>query len=285
MTDNNVPIGKILLGVFAALFLLTGFLGFFTVDQGEVSVVTRAGQYKEVVGPGFNFKMPFIDGATDFEIRTQKYDVEKVVSYSRDIQQSTSRIVVNYDLPAANVERVFKQLGKDYAARVLYPAVLDKYKEVFGQYTAAEIVADRNKVGIDVTRAIREEVLPHGINVTAVQIVNIDFTKEFEHAIEAAVKAKAQVTEAEQILRRKEVEAKTVVVQAEAAAEAARKEAAGKADALILTSSAEAKAHEIVGKAIAANPVIVEMKKAERWDGKLPTSMPPGSSVPFIQVK
>jgi hypothetical protein len=32
------------------------------------------------------------------------------------------------------------------------------------------------------------------------------------------------------------------------------------------------------------NPALVELTKAERWDGKLPTTVVPGNATPFISI-
>ena len=39
------------------------------------------------------------------------------------------------------------------------------------------------------------------------------------------------------------------------------------------------------GAALRDNPALVALIQAEKWDGKLPATMVPGSSVPFLNVK
>ena len=68
------------------------------------------------------------------------------------------------------------------------------------------------------------------------------------------------------------------------------------ADARLAQATADAKAIELRGQAEAAairakadalreNPNLVTLIQAEKWDGKLPSTMVPGASVPFIGVK
>jgi len=47
---------------------------------------------------------------------------------------------------------------------------------------------------------------------------------------------------------------------------------------------AEASAIKARAEALAQNQNLIELTKAERWDGKLPTTMIPGSAVPFISA-
>jgi hypothetical protein len=52
-----------------------------------------------------------------------------------------------------------------------------------------------------------------------------------------------------------------------------------------LQGDAEAHAINARGKALRDNPSLVELVQAEKWNGVLPTTMVPGSAVPFINVK
>ncbi len=42
---------------------------------------------------------------------------------------------------------------------------------------------------------------------------------------------------------------------------------------------------ETRAKALGTNPNLVTPMQAERWNGVLPTTMVPGSSVPFVSLK
>ena len=46
-----------------------------------------------------------------------------------------------------------------------------------------------------------------------------------------------------------------------------------------------AAAIEARAKALGTNPNLVTLVQAERWNGVLPTTMVPGSAVPFVSVK
>jgi hypothetical protein len=52
-----------------------------------------------------------------------------------------------------------------------------------------------------------------------------------------------------------------------------------------ITGEAEAAGIEARGKALSANPNLVTPVQAERWNGVLPTTMVPGSAVPFVSIK
>ena len=53
----------------------------------------------------------------------------------------------------------------------------------------------------------------------------------------------------------------------------------------VTRGEAEAAAIEARAKALGTNPNLVTLVQAERWNGVLPTTMVPGSAVPFVSVK
>ncbi len=70
------------------------------------------------------------------------------------------------------------------------------------------------------------------------------------------------------------------VTQTNAEAEAKIAQAKADAEATRLRGEAEAEAIKARAAALASNQNLVELTKAERWDGKLPTTMIPDSAFP-----
>jgi regulator of protease activity HflC (stomatin/prohibitin superfamily) len=110
--------------------------------------------------------------------------------------------------------------------------------------------------------------------VESVQVENIDFSDAYEQSIEQRMLAEVEVQKVQQNAEREKVQAEIAVIQAKA-----------QADAVKLQGDAEAHAINARGKALRDNPALIELVQAEKWDGKLPTTMVPGQTVPFINVK
>ena len=153
-----------------AAFLLVLFPAapFFTVEQGEAGVVLRFGKVIEVAEPGLHFKMPIVDQVHRMSTRIEKRIYDKVQSYSRDVQEASVRLSVNYHVPIASIGEVYARYGTNYATRVIDPVVPDRFKKVFGQYQAATVVSERVKLGQEIEAAIRDSV-PDTIVVDTVQ--------------------------------------------------------------------------------------------------------------------
>jgi regulator of protease activity HflC (stomatin/prohibitin superfamily) len=283
-----------LLGFISFLLLLSSF---YIVNEGERGVLTRNGAFVAVVDPGLGFKVPLIDDVTDMEIRNMRVEVPVHV-YSSDTQQYVAAVSINFDLDPSEVERIFKSEGVYYAERRLKPLAETSLKEVAGKYSAQRTIQERDVFGAAVRDAIREETKRYGINVTEVQITNIDFTDQFEGAIETAMLAKAKVEEEKNILEQKRIQAETRVVEATAQANAFREQAKGEADAKRTQAEAEASRIAQIGEAeseaikkkaeaLRNNPELTAYTyslAAQNWDGALPTSFVPGSTLPILNV-
>ena len=98
------------------------------------------------------------------------------------------------------------------------------------------------------------------------------------------MEAEVEVQRIRQNAEREKVTAEITAIQAEAQAQAQLAESRAKAESVTLLGNAEADAIRAKGAALRDNPALVELTKAERWDGVLPTTMVPNSAVPFIEV-
>jgi regulator of protease activity HflC (stomatin/prohibitin superfamily) len=130
--------------------------------------------------------------------------------------------------------------------------------------------------------------------IESVQLENIEFSANYLHSIEQRMLAEVEVQKLQQNAEREKVQAQITVTQANAKANAVRAEAQAeatrlngeaKASNIKITGEAEAAAIEARAKALGTNPNLVTLVQAERWNGVLPTTMVPGSAVPFVSLK
>jgi regulator of protease activity HflC (stomatin/prohibitin superfamily) len=269
------------LAVIAVLYI--GISGCYTIDQGDRGVVLRNGAAIGTADPGLNFKLPIIDSVVVLSTRTEKETYQDVEAYSKDIQPANIRVSINWSIRPSEVVSVYSKYGTTVRERILDPLVPKKLKEVFGQFQAATVVSDRVRLGMLVQDAIVSGVPPE-IIVESVQIENVDFSDSYEKAIEQSMQAQAEIQRNQNQLQSVKIEAEKVEAQAagEAAAtklradaEAYRTEAAGRAEASAIAAR---------GQALRDNPNLIGLTAVEKWNGTLPTTMVPGSTVPFIDV-
>ncbi len=275
MTEGRILgiVGAVFVGLIA-LVILGG--SFYTVDQGERGVILRNGAVVGTADPGLGFKLPIIDSVKEINVQTQARLYEKVMVYSRDQQTADLYISVNYRIASDQVEQIYSEFGgrDGIVSRLLDRQVPEEVKNVFGQFNAVTAIQERARLSTEVQNAIQKSVTTPLLIVESVQIENIDFSEAYEQSIEQRMLAEVEVQKVQQNAQREKVQAEIAVIQARA-----------QADAVKLQGDAEAHAINARGKALRDNPSLVELVQAEKWDGKLPTTMVPGQTVPFINVK
>ena len=249
---NTKTLTKIIIGAVCALVLIAVATSCFTVVKaGHTGVVMTFGAVEDkVMNEGLNFKVPFIQSVVQMNNRTQKTETEGTAS-SKDLQIISYVVAVNYHVNDSSSASLYQNVGLDYGSVIIVPAIQESIKAVTAQYTAEELITKRQAVGDQIKTALSEKINQYGITVEIFNIVNFDFSDEFNAAVEAKQTAQQNALKAEQDLARIEVEAKQKITQAEA----------------------EAESIKLIQDALAKSPDYVEYIKWSKWDGKLPTVM------------
>lgn len=286
MNNTNPPFRLLL----PAIIVLSGasllMSSWYTVDEGERAVILRNGAALGTAEPGLHFKIPLIDRAVPISVQTLKVEFEQMASYSKDQQPAEIKLSVNFHVLPSSVQSIYSTYGsvEGLVDRILRPRVNDSTKEVFGQFTAVSVIQDRAKFGTDVYQSIVKAVGNEMI-IESIQIENIDFSNAYEQSIEQRMLAEVEVQKVKQNWEKEKVAADITRTKAQAEADARLAQATAEAKAIELRGQAEASAIQAKGAALRDNPALVNLIQAEKWDGKLPATMVPGSTVPFIGVK
>jgi len=280
--------GTVILLLAGLLVLTIVFGSWYTIDQTQRGVLLRNGALVEVVQPGLHFKWPWIETVSKIDMQTHNFTFEKVNSYSADQQPADLRISVTLHVAPDKVGEMYARFGGDQQAaisRLITPHMNQEVKVVFGQYTAQRAITARGQLNADAAKALNEAIAYDPIFVIeGVQIEDIEFSKDYIRSVEARMQAEVAVQQRQQELAQERIKAEIAVTQATGRANSIRAEAQAQADATTLRGNAEASAIKAKGEALAANPSLVALIQAERWNGVLPTTLVPGSTVPFLNV-
>lgn len=129
-------------------------------------------------------------------------------------------------------------------------------------------VTDRSKIESAVKESIQKSLnAKYGkqiVNIISVTIGNINFSDAYNEAIEKKAQTKIAAETAQAAAKQKEIEA-------EAAAKAKKIAAEGEAEAIKIKADAQAEANKKIAESLTDN--LIELKKIEKWDGKLPQVM------------
>lgn len=271
-------------GAVAILSVILG--GFYTVDEKERGVLLRNGALVEVSEPGLHFKWPFIESVKRISVQNHTVRYDQLPAYSKDQQAATLNVSVSWHVEPGQVAELYKTYGDldSMVSRLISRQVPNQIENTFGRYTAIRAVQERGQFVSDATAALKSS-LTGPVNIDSLQIENIDFSDAYERSIEDRMKAEVQVKTREQMLAAEKVQADIRITQANAEAEAKLVQAKAEAEAIQLRGEAEAQAIKARASALASNQNLVELTKAERWDGKLPTTMIPDAAIPFLGAK
>ena len=214
---------KIILGIIIGIIII-GIIIFFssitTVPTGFVGIKTRFGQVQqEMIQEGFNFKTPFIEKIVKIDCRTQKFEVTTEAS-SKDLQKvSNIKIVVNYNVDKSKANSIYKEVGVDYQTILIQPAILESIKQGMSQYTAEELITKRSEVANIIMSLLKEKLEQKGVLITALNITDLSFSKEFDKAVEDKQIVEQETQKAQYELEKAKVENEKKIENAKADAE------------------------------------------------------------------
>ena len=246
-----------IIGVILILITITLCNSISTIPTGYVGIKTRFGKVQEnVIEEGFNFKVPFIEKIVKIDCKTQKYEVNTEAS-SKDLQKVQNiRIVVNYSVDKTKANQLYKNIGKNYQTILIEPAILESIKQGMSQYTAEELITKRNEVSNTIMSLLKEKLEKDGILVSALNITDLSFSKEFDEAVEQKQIVEQETEKAKYELEKAKVENEKKIENA-------------KADAEVMKQQNK----EITDEYLKLKELEIQQKIIEKWNGQLPTTM------------
>jgi prohibitin 2 len=255
--------------VVAALITAYAMRPVAQVPAGYRGVMTTFGNPSDTVyDQGLHWRTPISQDMHLVYVGTNRVDA-KVAGASHDLQQVQLDLALNYQIDPARVVSIYRDLGNDEVARVIEPAMQETTKATLAHYTAEELITKRDEVNTAVAEALRVRLASYGIVTGRTALINFDFSKPFNDAIEAKITAQQHALRAENEVSQTKWEQQKLVVESEAQ----RKIAENNAYAI-----------QERGKALAANPAVLEQMRIDKWDGHYPQYLMGSGSVPLIQV-
>jgi len=249
----------------AIAVIIVLFNSLVVVDYGHVGIRKTLGKMSsETLGEGLHLKVPFIQTIIPVNVQVTKSEADAAAA-SRDLQITHTKIAVNYRVDAAGAYKLYNNVGPDYANRIVAPSIQEVLKSVTSRFTAEELIQKRDTVALEVKEGLASRLNAYQLVVTDISIVNFEFDDAFNQSIEAKQIAAQKAMQAENDLKRIEIEAKQKIAQAQAEAESLR-----------------LKKQEVTPELIQLKQIEVQEKALDKWDGKLPTVT--GGATPFIDL-
>lgn len=230
--------------IIAIIFAVVGIVFinqfYFIVEPGERGLIQTFWELDGTVyDPWLNLKRPFIQSSIIMNVQTQKLE-ESAASASKDLQQVTSVIALNYAYSAQSIDTLYAQVGTEDVIRdrIIIPAIQESVKSSTALFRAEELITKRQEVSQSMLVILKGKLDPQGIEVVAVNIVNFDFNEDFDKAIEEKVRAEQEALTEKNRLEKIKYQADQQIATAEWAARAKVLEAEAEAESIRLQTQA-----------------------------------------------
>lgn len=242
----NLPLGAISKAVGALAVaggaVYAGTHALYSVPGGHRAVeFSRLFGVMDVTkGEGTHFLVPWMEWPYVIDCRTRPRVVSSL-SGSRDLQmvQISLRVLTKPD--QSKLPWLIQALGEDYDEKVLPSIVNEVLKQVIAEYTAPQLLTQREQVSMRIRRSLAERAREFAIVLEDVSIVDLQFGREFMGAVEAKQVAQQDAERARFIVEKAIQDKRSIVIRAQA----------------------EAKTAELIGQAMKTNPGFVQLRRLD----------------------
>lgn len=268
-------VGSIGIGFVFIVLLIFGYSCTYKVDPGYAGVIYNmdGGIETETLGQGFHIVAPWkkvieypVSTETVYYTKSNDDGDEKkdnsINVNTKDGKQVNVSVTYAYHMDEVQLPSVFekfrgqksKVIEAGYMKNEMYQAI----NEITSQYSLMELVGDkRPQINEAILDKFRNSLEPYGIIIETFNLSDVVPDEQTKEAIQAVVNAQNALEKA-----------KVEKEQAEVDAEKARVAAKGKADAELIEAEGTAAANAKLQQSL--TPLIVEQRKLDKWDGKLP---------------
>lgn len=257
-----------------------GYVGIKVSNAG-----TNRGVDKNALQTGWVYYMPGFSTVVAYPTFVQQVVLTKdenegrpeddeITFTNKDQMTISADISFAYHLEADKVPAFYEKFRSDdlnaFTHGYLKSLIRDKFNEVGGRYTIADIMGNNGPFLKEVHDAVAAEVSPFGVIMEA-QFGFIGAPRPPAAVIDAI----NQKVQAQQIALRTQIE----IQQAQATAQKEIAKAQGEASATLTRAQAQADANDKISKSL--TPELLEWQKLQRWNGALPQF---SGATPFITI-
>ena len=248
---------KTIIIVVAVIFVVIVLLNCFeTIPTGFVGIKTRFGKAQDgTIQEGLHFTLPFIEKIERIDCRTKKVETYSEAS-TRDLQTVSASIAVNYNVNKDSANKLYREVGVDYENIVIAPAILEAIKSSMAGYTAEELITKRAEVSNQIQSTLMDKISGRGFTITEFNITNIDFSEQYDQAIEAKAVKQQEVVTAQAELEKQQIQNEKEISIAEK-------------DAKVM----ELQNSQITENTLKLKELEIQQEMVERWNGVLPDTV------------
>jgi len=177
--------------------------------------------------------------------------------------------VLNYHLDPLNVGKLYQEVGSNYESIIIVPALHEAIKAATAQFKVERILGERAILKEMIQQDLAKRLGKNYIVVDQFSLANVDFSAEFNSAIERKQVAEQAALQKQYELQAAERDAEIAIARAEGEKKSAVIAAEGRAEARKLEAQAEAEALRLIADQLRGNPDLIRYE----WAVKLSPSV------------
>ncbi len=277
MEKRKVSTGRIIgIALVVIIVLVVVFSSYTIIAPGHRGVVVTLGRVEEnVLGEGFHLILPpLVRQAVPVDVRTKKLEVYAEAA-SSDLQLINITGVLNYHLNPQSVNKLYQEVGLDYENIIIVPALQEAIKAATAQFRIERILIEREGLKSIIQENLAQRLALNDIVVDQLSLANIEFSEEFNRAIERKQVAEQAALQKQYELQAAQKEVEITLARAEGEKQASIIAAEGRAESRRVEAEAEAGALALIAAQLRGNPDLVKYEWATRLSPSVRTVLLP----------
>lgn len=214
----------------------------YSVEAGHLAIKYNrfSGLGSDTYREGIHFRIPWVERAVTFDVRARPHTLTSLTG-SKDLQMVNISLRCLCRPDTSKLSDIYRNLGLDFDEKVLPSIINEVLKSVVAQYNASQLIVQRELVSKMIRQRLHQRANDFGILLDDVAITHLNFSPEYERAVESKQVAQQNAERARFLVLKAQEEKKRTIIHAEGEKESAR----------------------MIGDAIKANPGFVELRKIQ----------------------
>lgn len=233
--------GSIIESIFGIFVLLVIFLGFVTIQQGYIGIITVFGKYRRILTPGLNFKIPFVETMyrkITIQNRSVELEFQAITQDQANVNFKAMLLFAVMDQQEETIKNVaFKFVDERNFMQALVRTIEGAIRSYVAGLKQSEILGLRSEIVVHVKQQLDATLGGWGYHLIDMQLNDINFD-------EAIMKSMAEVVAANNLKQAAENKGQALLITKTKAAEA-------EGNAIRITAEAERQAAQLRGQGVA----------------------------------
>lgn len=178
----------ILISLIGVILIIFSFI--YIIKQFERSIILRLGKYHKQIGPGINYRIPFIDNVLVIDIRERVREFKAERMLTKDNVPVTIDAILRYKIIEGRTNDAI--LNVENFNEMIQQVSQTTLRNNIGSSLFQEILSKREEINQHIRSIISNEASNWGIEVTGVEIRQVIIPQELEAAMSKQAQAERE---------------------------------------------------------------------------------------------